>query len=99
MSTSGNTWTDALHAAHFKLLVSSVQKPGAWSVFLVLYPGQQDMCVRVHACFHIVLHVFGVSGILSTPLEHMFGYLSLFVSYLNHCLLVLARLWRESLLP
>ena len=29
------------------------------------------MCVCVHAWFHIVLHVFGVSGILFTHLEHM----------------------------
>ena len=53
------------------------------------------MCVRVHACFHIFLHVFGVSGILFTPLEHMLAYQSLSVSYL----LILARLRRESLLP
>ena len=46
------------------------------------------VCVCVHACFHIVLHGFGVSGTLITPLEHMLAYLSLFVP----CSLVLARL-------
>ena len=29
------------------------------------------LCVCVHACFQIVLHVFGVPGILFTHLEHM----------------------------
>ena len=68
-----------------------------WSAFLVLYPGQHYVCVCVHACFHIVLHdhVFGISGIQTTSLEHTLASLSLFVSYL----LVLARLRRESLLP
>ena len=41
------------------------------------------MCVCVDACFHIVLHVFGVSGILFTHLGHMLAWLSLFVSCLN----------------
>ena len=53
------------------------------------------MCVRLQACFHIVLHVFSVSGVLITPLEHMLAYLSLLVSCLlvllgfgeNHCFL------------
>ena len=71
MSICGNTWTDALHAAHFELLVSSVQNQVGWPVFLVLYPGRHYVCARVHACFHIVLYVFGISGILITPLEHM----------------------------
>ena len=47
--------------------LSSVQNLVGWSVFLVLYPGQHYVSVCVHACFHIVLHVFGVSGILFTP--------------------------------
>ena len=29
------------------------------------------MCVCVHACFHIALHVFGVYGTLFRHLEHM----------------------------
>ena len=40
LSICGNTWTDALHAAHFELPVSSVQNQVGWSVLLVLYPGQ-----------------------------------------------------------
>ena len=66
-----------------------------WSVSLILYPSQHSVCVCVDACFHIVLQVFAISGILITPLEHMLAHLSLFVS----CLLVLAGLRRESLLP
>ena len=66
-----------------------------WSVFLVLYPGQHYVCVCVRACFHIVLHVSGISGIQFTSLKHMLASLSLFVS----CLLVLARLRRDQLLP
>ena len=58
------------------------------SAFLVLYPGQHYVCVCVRACFHIVLHVSGISGIQITSLKHMLVSLSLFVS----CLLVLARL-------
>ena len=46
------------------------------------------------ACFHIVLHVFGISGIQIPSVEHMLASLSLFAS----CLLVMARLRRESLL-
>ena len=80
----------------FELLVSSVQKQAGWSVFLVLYPGQHYLCVRT-CVLHIVLHVFGVSSLLFTHLEHMLAYLSLFVFCLNHCLPVLARLRRESL--
>ena len=95
MSIWGNTLTDALHAAHFELLVSSVQDQVGWSVFLILYPGQHYVCVCVRACFHIVLHVSGISGIQITSLEHMLASLSLFVS----CLLVLARLRRDPLLP
>ena len=45
MSICGNTWTDALHAAHFELLVSSVQNQVGWSVLIVLYPGQHYVCV------------------------------------------------------
>ena len=106
MSICGNTWTDALHAAHSELLVSSVENQVGWSVFLVSYPGQHynmtlfhlwnlpgdvlaapesasgldrcplslSLCVCVHACFHIVLHVFGVSGILGTHLGHMLAF-------------------------
>ena len=47
----------------FELLVSSVQNQVGWSVFLVLYLGQHYVCVCVRACFHIVLHVSGISGI------------------------------------
>ena len=95
MSICGNTWTDALHAAHFQLLVSSVQNQVGWSVFLVLYSDQHYVCVCVRACFHIVLHVSGISGFQITSLKHMLASLSLFVS----CLLVLARLRRDPLLP
>ena len=56
-------------------------------------PGQHYVCVCVHTFFHIVLHVFGISGI--SPLQHMLAYLSLFVS----SLLVLAGLRRKPLLP
>ena len=73
----------------FELLVSSVQNQVGWSVFLVLHPGQHYVCVCVRVCFHIVLHVSGISGIQIPSLEHMLASLSLFVSYL----LVLARLW------
>ena len=45
LSICGNTWTDALHAAHFELLVSSVQNQVGWSIFIVLYPGQHYVCV------------------------------------------------------
>ena len=62
---------------------------------LVLDTGQHYVCVCVRACFHVVLHVSGTSGIQITSLEHMLASLSLFVS----CLLVLARLRREPLLP
>ena len=61
----------------------------------LLYPGQHYVCVCVCACFHIVLHVSGISGIQITFLKHMLASLSLFVS----CLLVLARLRRDPLLP
>ena len=88
MSICGNTWTDALHAAHFELLLSSVQNQVGWSILIVLYPGQHYVCVCVHACFHIVLHVFGISRIQISSLEHMLASESLFVS----CLLVLAGL-------
>ena len=44
-SICGNTWTGALHAAHLKLLVSSVQPQVGWSIFLVSYPGQHYVCV------------------------------------------------------
>ena len=64
-------------------------------VFLVLYPGQHCVCVCVRACFHFVLYVSGTFGIQFTSLEHMLASLSLIVS----CLLVLARLRREPLLP
>ena len=37
------------------------------------------MCVCVHACFHIVLQVLGVSRLLFAHLEHMLAYFSLFV--------------------
>ena len=37
-----------------------------WSIFIVLYPGQHYVCVCVHACFHIVLHDFGISRIQIT---------------------------------
>ena len=70
-------------------LVSSVQNQVGSSVFLVLCPGQHHVCVCVRVCFHIVLHVSGISGIQIPSLEHMLASLSLFVSYL----LVLARLW------
>ena len=79
----------------FELLVSSVQNQVGWSVFLVLYPGQHYVCVLVRACFRIVLHAFDISGIQIPSLEHMLASLSLFV----FCLLVLARLRREPLLP
>ena len=79
----------------FELLVSSVQNQVGWSVFLVLYPGQHYVCVYVRACFHIVLHVFGISELKITSLKHVLASLSLFVS----CLLVLARLRREPLRP
>ena len=45
MSICGNTWTDALHAAHFELLLSRVQNQVGWSIFIVLYPGQHYVCV------------------------------------------------------
>ena len=79
----------------FELLVSSVPNQVGWSVFLVLCPGQHYVRVFVRACFHIVLHVFGTSEIQITSLEHVLASLSLFVS----CLLLLARLRREALLP
>ena len=44
MSICGNTWTDALHAAHFELLVSSVQIQVGWSV---PWPA---LCVCVRTC-------------------------------------------------
>ena len=88
MSICGNTWTDALHAAHFELLLSSVQNQVGWSIFIVLYPGQHYVCVCVHACFHTVLHVFGISRIQITSLEYMLASEPLFVS----CLQVLAGL-------
>ena len=66
MSICGNTWTDALHAAHFELLLPSVQNQVGWSIFIVLYPDQHYVCVCVHACFHIVLHDFGISRIQIT---------------------------------
>ena len=46
MRICGNTSTDALHAAHFELLVSSVQNQVGWSVFFVSYPGQHYVCAR-----------------------------------------------------
>ena len=52
------------------LLLSSVQNQVGWSIFIVLFPGQPSVCVCVHACFHIVLHVFGISTIQITSLEH-----------------------------
>ena len=55
----------------FELLVSSVQNQAGWSIFIVLYPGQHYVCVCVHACFHIVLHVFGITRLQITSLEHM----------------------------
>ena len=64
----------------FELLVSSVQNQVGWSVFLVLYPGQHYVCVFVRACFHIVLHAFGISEFQITSLEHVLASLSLFVS-------------------
>ena len=77
LSICGNTWTNALHAAHFELLVSSVQNQVGWSVFLVLYPGQHYVCVCVRTCFQTVLHVSGIYGIQLTSLEHMLASLSL----------------------
>ena len=72
----------------FELLVSSVQNQVGWSVFLVLYLGQHYVCVCVRACFHIVLHVSGISGIQITILgAHACFLVSLCL------LLVLARLW------
>ena len=71
--------------SYFELLLSSVQNQVGWSIFIVLYPGQHYVCVCVHACFHIVLHVFGISRIQITSSEHMLASDSLFVS----CLLVL----------
>ena len=59
------------------LLVSRVQNQVGWSVFLVLYLGQHCVCVCVRACFHIVLHVSGISGIQIPSLEHMLASLSL----------------------
>ena len=47
MSICGNTWTDALHAADFELLVSNVQNQVGWSVFLVAWPA---LCVCVRTC-------------------------------------------------
>ena len=44
MSICGNTWTHALHAAHFELPLSSVQKQVGWSIFIVLYLAS-TMCV------------------------------------------------------
>ena len=61
----------------FELLVSSVQNQVGWSVFLILYLGQHYVCVCVRACFHIVLHVSGLSGIQIPFLEHMLASLSL----------------------
>ena len=95
MSICGNTWTDALHAAHFELRVSSVLNQVGWSNFPRIVPWPA-LCVCVRTCaFHIVLHVSGISGIQITSLKHMLASLSLFVS----CLLVLARLRRDPLLP
>ena len=55
--------------------------------FIIYTSGWHYVCVCVHACFRIVLHVFGISGI--SPLEHMLAYLSLcwpgFAE--NHCFL------------
>ena len=61
----------------FELLVSSAQNQVGWSVFLVLYLGQHYVCVCVRACFQIVLHVSGISGIQIPSLEHMLASLSL----------------------
>ena len=75
MSICGNIWTDALHAAHFELLVSSVHNQVGWSVFLVLYPGQRYTCVCAYMRASILfVPVFGISGIPFTPLEHMLAY-------------------------
>ena len=73
----------------FPLLPSArlVPAQSPWSIFIVLYPGQHYVCVCVHACFHIVLHVFGISRLQITSLEHMLAAKPLVVS----CLLVLAR--------
>ena len=60
-------------------LVCKTRWAGLFSSYCT--PGQHYVCVCVHACFHIVLHVFGVSGVLFTPLEHMLAYFS------NLCLL------------
>ena len=47
--------TTLLHAAHFELLVSSVQHQVGWSVFLVqCLASTLCVCVCVHACFNIV---------------------------------------------
>ena len=60
-----------------RVLVSRVQNQVGWSVLLVLYPGQHYVCVCVRACFHVVLHVSGISGIQLTSLEQMLASLSL----------------------
>ena len=39
--------------------------------------GQHYVCVCVRACFHVVLHVSGISGIQIPSLEHMLASLSL----------------------
>ena len=76
-------WPEAASFRHgftfatFELLVSSVQNQVGWSVFLVLYLGQHYVCVCVRACFHVVLHVSGISGIQIPSLEHMLASLSL----------------------
>ena len=58
MSICGNTWTDALHAAHFELLLSSVQNQVGWSIFMVLYPGQHYVCVCVCAYMRVSILFF-----------------------------------------
>ena len=64
-------WTLA-HLLLIELLISRMQNQVGWRVLFSSYRTlASTMCVCVHACFHIVLHVFGVSGILFTQLEHM----------------------------
>ena len=90
MSICGNTWTDALHAAHFELLVSSVQHQVGWSFFLVSYPCQHYVCVRVSILFFmslVYLQFYSHTWNTCLPIH-----LSLSLSCLDHCLPVLTRL-------
>ena len=80
----GNTWTDALHAAHFELLLPSVQTQVGWSIFIVLYPGQHYVCV----CAYLRASILFFMTLVYLEFQSHPRSTSLFVS----CLLVLAGL-------